>query len=161
MYLRRQIKMEDDPRHELLALFEGIHNLKESDYKAFVETLARFNQKPHVNIEGAKYVRIAWERVELNYTRCRHCQEACSCCERGDDGAYLSRKEHVRIFRVVDEHICLWDTFVSNRGTKISKDMLEKIKCQLEQNHPTLVPDAYDVVVLTELEVLEREGTTS
>ena len=84
MYLRRQIKMEDDLRHELLALFEGIHtayNLKESDYKAFVETLVKFNRKPRINIEGAKYVRIAWAHVELKYARCGRCELECDCCD--------------------------------------------------------------------------------
>jgi len=154
----------EDPRHELLALFEGIHtvyNLKEADYKAFVETLARFNQKPHVNIEGAKYVRIAWDHVELKYTRCGSCEGACSCCGRFGIETYLSRETYHRIFRVVDdEHIVDEDTFVWNLGTEISKDMLETIKRQLEWNNPTLQV-AGDVIVVTELEVLEREGTTS
>ena len=155
--------MEGDPRHELLALFEGIHtayNLKESDYKAFVETLARFNQKPRVNIEGAKYVRIAWDHVELKHARCGRCETECSCCDC-DGETYLSQEWYGRIFRVVDEHIPLHSTFLWNRGTKISKDMLENLKCQLERNYPTLKVADDDVVVVTELEVLEREGTTS
>jgi len=153
----------EDPRHELLALFEGIHtvyNLKESDYKVFVETLARFNQEPRVNIEGAKYVRIAWDHVELKHARCERCEEVCSCCDC-DGETYLSHEWYDRIFRVVDEHVLSHSTFLCKRGTKISKDMLEKLKCQLERNNPTLQVGDDDMVVVKVLEVLEREGTTS
>jgi len=98
-----------------------------------------------VNIEGAKYVRIAWDRV------------TCGRCD-GDDECepYLSCPPYVRIFRVVDEHISLEDTFLWNRGTEISKDMLEYVECQLERKEPTLRVGDDNVVVLKELEVLEQ-----
>ena len=51
-------------RHHLLELFEGIHeryDLKEQDYKQFVEALG--GKKAPIDIKNAKFVRITYDEI--------------------------------------------------------------------------------------------------
>ena len=149
----------DDPRQELLALFEDIHtryDLKESDYKTFVETLVKFNRKPRINVEGAKYVRITWTRVQVKESMCVNCDQPCDvcCCD-----PQLHTECFKRIFRVVDECSFL-DTFDANFGYEICEQTLKTVRTHLEENDYCFrLCD--DVIVVKELEVLEREEVTS
>jgi hypothetical protein len=142
----------EDPRQELLTLFEEVHKkyeLQESDYKTFVETLAKFNRKPQINIEEAKYVRIRFGLVELKTTHCDNCEEECGC-----EDNYLSTKTFNNIYSVVDEEVCCCDTFHGESGYKISKSLLDRVNIWFD-NHYKYQLSNQSVVVIEELEVLE------
>lgn len=143
----------DDPRQELLALFEGIHttyNLKEADYKAFVDTLSKFNQKPRIDVEGAKYVWIKYTRVEAHITR----------DEEDDEELYATTRHRTcgRIFRVVPS--CdLSATFCSDMACEIGIIYLRLVRNKLAEH---ICYNTNDVTIaFHELEVLEREEVTS
>ena len=145
----------EDPRQELLTLFEDIHktyNLKESDYKAFVETLVKFNRKPRINVEGAKYVRIKFGQVRMKrHYKCCTSDDECECVP-----FYLSVKTFNNIYKVVgDEEVSDYDTFFNGEeGYKISKSLLDRVNHWFDKQHKhQLNPLA--VVTFDELEVLE------
>ena len=118
----------DRDRHHLLELFEKIHdeyNLKENDYKTFVEALGGKRQVSNVP-DDAKFVEIFYDEYSVLYDFESH--ESDESPEK-----IMSQHGNKKILKVVDgtmsvdAYSCRFDPFTGNKTTSIPRNQLNSM----------------------------------
>tara|TARA_B100001564_G_C20576326_1_gene640848 strand:- start:352 stop:795 length:444 start_codon:yes stop_codon:yes gene_type:complete len=145
----------DRDRHHLLELFEKIHddyNLKENDYKTFVEALGGKRQVPNVP-DDAKFVEIFYDEYSFLYDFQSH--ESDESAER-----IMSQHGNKKILKVVDGTMSVdaysfrFDPFTGNKTTSIPRNQLNRMIKESNRPNPEIEMKSGELVYIKAVNVL-------
>tara|TARA_B100000405_G_scaffold11210_1_gene9833 strand:- start:3844 stop:4290 length:447 start_codon:yes stop_codon:yes gene_type:complete len=146
----------DRDRHHLLELFEKIHdeyNLKEIDYKTFLEALGGKRQVSQVPDE-AKFVEIVYDEFSVMYD-----YDSLTTDESPD--RVMSQLGNKKILKVVDTEsahnhcaICRFESFTSNKTTSIPRDQLNKMIHESNKPNAEIEMKSGELIFIKSVKVL-------